>query len=131
MQFKDITLSLSLVDASWLAANIQREVRKVEREHPELAAPTILDLLNLGVGDQVRVRDDQGNEADYTVKAAPWKLGHGKWVIGLAGISGGYSLDRVVRILNVEKPRCKKCGWPLAKEKHEGCTPNNCSMRER
>lgn len=32
VRFSDITLSLSLLDASWLAENIQREIRKVERE---------------------------------------------------------------------------------------------------
>ena len=50
----------------------------------------------LNVGDVVIVRDDAGVEAEYSVKHQPWQLGHGAWVIGLAGISGGYSLDRVV-----------------------------------
>lgn len=53
---------------------------------------------DLKPGDRVRVRDDAGNEADYHVKAAPWQLGHGEWVIGLRGISGGYALSRVVGV---------------------------------
>lgn len=50
-------------------------------------------------GDTVLVTDDSGNQAEFLVRHAPWQLGHGAWVIGLAGISGGYSLDRVERLV--------------------------------
>lgn len=95
VSFKRIALSMSLVEASELAANIQKEIRQVEQEHPELT---------LQVGDVVLVRDDEGNEAEYTVRAVPWQLGHGAWVIGLAGISGGYSIDRIIGIVSKVKP---------------------------
>jgi ABC-type cobalamin transport system permease subunit len=48
-------------------------------------------------GDIVAVRNDAGRAVVYAVKYAPWQLGDGTWVIGLKSISGGYSLDRVVR----------------------------------
>jgi hypothetical protein len=89
--FGRITLALSLVEASWLASNIQREIRAVEM--------TDYHRGQLKPGDRVIVRDDNGIEADYLVQSEPWQLGHGEWVIKLAGISGGYSLDRVVRFL--------------------------------
>lgn len=54
----------------------------------------------LKVGDRVRVRGDDGTEFDYTVKAAPWQLGHGEWVVGLRGITGEYLLSRVVGLAN-------------------------------
>jgi len=38
--FKDITLSMSLIEASWLAANIQMEIRKVEQLHPDMPGLT-------------------------------------------------------------------------------------------
>ena len=47
-------------------------------------------------GDEVIVRDDDGREGAWVVKYAPWQLGHGDWVIGLQGKSGGYDLERVV-----------------------------------
>jgi len=59
------------------------------------------DLINLKPGDTVVVRDDDGIDTVREVKYAPWQLGHGKWVIGLQGISGGYSLDRVVKIVKL------------------------------
>lgn len=36
IKFAEITLSLSLTEASWLAANIQKEIRKVEAEYPKV-----------------------------------------------------------------------------------------------
>lgn len=57
------------------------------------------ELLSLKPGDRVRVRRDDGTEVNYTVKYEPWRLGHGTWVIGLKGISGGYDLSRVVEVL--------------------------------
>lgn len=105
--FSDITLSMSLNDASWLAANIQREIRKVEAEHPDLSGVSYESLLALTKDSVVVVRDDAGNEAEYVVKQEPWRLGHGQWVIGLKGIAGGYSLDRVMRIIRLaEKNTC-------------------------
>jgi len=101
VKFSNVTLSLSLVEASWLAANIQREIRKVEQENPELCLPTGVQLQDLNCGDVVLVRDDQGNEAEYEVGSKPWQLGHGAWVVKLKGISGVYSLDRVVKIVRL------------------------------
>lgn len=92
-----VTLCLSLVEASWLAANLGREIRKIESDHPELAS---FDPMGLKRGDMVRVRDDHGIEADYKVKHEPWELGNGTWVIGLAGISGGYALSRVIGVIS-------------------------------
>lgn len=60
---------------------------------------THLERLGITDGDRVFVEDDGGATAEYVVRLAPWKLGHGKWVIGLVGISGGYSLDRVRRVV--------------------------------
>jgi hypothetical protein len=51
----------------------------------------------LHVGDAVIVQHDDGAERKHFVKYAPWQLGHGGWVVGLSGISGGYDLNRVVR----------------------------------
>lgn len=103
--FGESTLSLSLIDASWLAENIHREIRKVENEHPELCGLSDAMRSNLKIGDVVKVRDDAGNEADYVVYYKPWLLDSGKAVIGLKGITGGYSLDRVVKIVRfAEEP---------------------------
>lgn len=99
VKFSDITLSLNLIEASWLAANIQREIRKVEQEHPEICFLDDGGRASLRRGDIVTVRDDAGLEADYEVREPPWVLGNGKAVIGLKGISGGYSLDRVVKLV--------------------------------
>jgi len=49
----------------------------------------------LKVGELVSVRMDDGSLVVKRVKYEPWELGHGEWVIGLAGISGGYKLSRV------------------------------------
>lgn len=43
--------------------------------------------------------DDAGREADYEVSLVPWVLSSGHAVLGLKGISGGYLLDRVVKIV--------------------------------
>ena len=45
--------------------------------------------------DEVLVLLDSGEEKVFKVKHAPWQLGDGTWVVGLYGISGGYSLARV------------------------------------
>jgi hypothetical protein len=94
LKFADVTLSLSLLNAGWLAANIQREIRKIEQENPEIC---------LKIGDIVTVRDDAGHEANYEVKQAPWMLPSGKAVIGLKGISGCYSLDRVTKVVSTRR----------------------------
>lgn len=91
VQFADITLALSLNEASWLAANLGRMARSIEMSDA--------DRKRLKPGDRVLVTDDNGIDAEYIVKAAPWRLGHGAWVVGLTGISGGYSLDRVVHLI--------------------------------
>lgn len=96
--FADVTLALNPVEADWLATNIQREIRRVEYLEGRKQAVPLTDeqRQRLQIGDRVLVRGDDGTEADYVVKAAPWQLGHGAWVVGLAGISGGYLLERVV-----------------------------------
>lgn len=91
VEFADVTLALTLAQASWLAADLGRIMRSIEISDA--------DRQRLKPGDRVLVTDDKGREAEYLVKAAPWQLGHGAWVIGLAGISGGYSLARVVRLI--------------------------------
>lgn len=58
---------------------------------------------NLLVGSVVMVEHDDGQLHEHTVRTAPWQLGHGDWVVGLSGISGGYSLDRVVARLRERK----------------------------
>lgn len=46
--------------------------------------------------DWVEVVRDDGRTTHHRVKYAPWRLGHGEWVIGLEGIAGGFLLSRVV-----------------------------------
>ncbi len=53
------------------------------------------DRRALRPGDIVTVRLDDGSEAVRHVKYAPWRLGHGAWVVGFVGVSGGYDLGRV------------------------------------
>lgn len=65
---------------------------------------TQLIRLSLVEGDRVVVRDDCGSEAEHEVTRSPWQLGHGAWVVGLAGIAGGYALDRVVSLLPPRNP---------------------------
>lgn len=60
---------------------------------------TQLERLGITDGDRVIVEDDSGATAEYVVKSSPWQLGHGAWVIGLVGISGGYDLNRVRRVV--------------------------------
>lgn len=50
---------------------------------------------NFYIGQKVVVTNDFGKEEVRTVRLLPWQLGHGAWVIGLSGIAGGYSLERV------------------------------------
>lgn len=52
----------------------------------------------LRVGMAVRVRRDDGSIQETVVETEPWKLGHGGWVVGLAGISGGYDVMRVLPV---------------------------------
>lgn len=54
------------------------------------------DRKTLKLGDRVHVLMDDDQTQEFTVKYAPWQLGHGEWVIGLKGIVGGYLLSRVV-----------------------------------
>jgi hypothetical protein len=60
---------------------------------------TDAERLLLVPGDHVLVLDDFGVEKAWVVKYPPWQLGHGEWVIGIKGISGGYLLSRVIRKL--------------------------------
>ena len=83
----DDTIGWVVFLAGDLAANLGREIRAFEMSDDQRR--------KLQAGDVVIVTDDHGVDAEYKVKYAPWQLGHGEWVIGLAGISGGYKLDRV------------------------------------
>lgn len=47
------------------------------------------------VGMTVVVTLDDGTEKTTKTTSPPWQLGHGDWVIGLEGISGGYDITRV------------------------------------
>lgn len=47
------------------------------------------------IGQRVIVTRDDGTELVTTIKQLPWELGHGEWVVGCEGISGGYSTTRV------------------------------------
>lgn len=59
-------------------------------------------------GDRVLVRHDDGHVGQHVVKARPWQLGHGAWVVGLEGMVGGYSLERVIAFLGA-KPKADLC----------------------
>jgi hypothetical protein len=96
VQFADITLALTLARASWLAADLGRVMRSVEMSDA--------DRRRLKAGDRVLVTDDAGREGEYVVRCPPWQLGHGAWVVGLRGVSGGYALDRVVRLVEAAGP---------------------------
>jgi hypothetical protein len=78
---------------------------------PEKPPPTDEERRLLQCGDRVRVLRDSGEIEERLVKYAPWPSSapaltrHSKskevvWLIGLAGISGGYLLDRVVQIVS-------------------------------
>ena len=101
--FGDNTLFLSEVDASWLAGNIQREIREMYRRAIASATPlTVAQKRQLVPGERVVVRMDHGHPVGdevYEVKTSPWQLGHGAWVIGLKGISGGYDLSRIMGLI--------------------------------
>lgn len=106
VSFSDVVLALDPVEASWLSANVGRAIRDMDREEQAKSKPiTVAEKRTLKVGARVLVRDDGGYEAIYDVRTEPWQLGSGHWVIGLKGISGGYSLDRVIGVLptNVER----------------------------
>jgi hypothetical protein len=55
-------------------------------------------------GQWVEVLRDDGRTTHHRVKYAPWRLGHGEWVIGLDGVAGGYLLSRVLRL---DPPGCR------------------------
>lgn len=96
ISFADVSLILPITDASWLAKNIQRTIRRVTLTYNQRR--------NLKVGDKVLVTDDNGELTEYVVRQSPWQLGHGEWVVGLTGITGGYLLDRVVRLIQQAAP---------------------------
>jgi len=60
---------------------------------------TDLKKVSIKIGAKVRVTKDDGSVIESTVKYAPWQLGHGQWVIGIDGISGGYMLERVEEVI--------------------------------
>jgi len=49
-------------------------------------------------GMLVDVRLDDGSVQRTTIRHVPWQLGHGQWVVGLEGISGGYDVLRVTPV---------------------------------
>lgn len=107
--FADVRLYLSDVEASWLAENIQRTIRERHRQRIASATPLTHEMrMGLREGDEVVVRMDHGHPIGddiYRVRCKPWQLGHGAWVVGLDGISGGYALDRVVGIVSTVHSR--------------------------
>lgn len=74
-------------------------------------------------GDAVLVRHDDGHVAKHVVRARPWQLGHGAWVVGLEGVSGGYSLDRVIAFLGAAPvpEKCAVCRHRPAPENRSVC----------
>lgn len=95
--FGDISLALNTVQASWLAATLNQRVTAHHRRRISGAVPiTVEEKRNLQVNESVLVRLDDGHEDIFVVRAVPWKLNHGAWLIGLTGIVGGYDLSRVV-----------------------------------
>jgi len=57
---------------------------------------TQADIDLFEVGTEVVVTRDDGTREIRKVRIPPWQLGSGDWVVGLTGISGGYSLERCV-----------------------------------
>lgn len=55
--------------------------------------PTAAQLA-LVSGEDVDVRQDNGEILRMKTRSEPWQLGHGEWVILLDGRSGGYMLTR-------------------------------------
>lgn len=75
---------------------------------------------SLRAGDVVAVMMDDKSVVTRAVRAEPWELYGHSWILGLVGIAGGYSLDRVVSLVRknvVHKdtavPVCPKCGVNL------------------
>lgn len=109
IRFGEHSLQLTETEASWLAANIQSELRERQRRQIASATPlTVEQKRQLRTGDRVVVRLDgvypPGDDI-YEVRSEPWQLGHGAWVIGLKGISGGYDLSRVTGIISTVSSR--------------------------
>jgi hypothetical protein len=52
------------------------------------------------IGTIVEVVKDSGPTTFTVTTSKPWALGHGAWVVGLEGISGGYDCARVTPIAN-------------------------------
>jgi hypothetical protein len=52
------------------------------------------DPSGVRVGDLLDVTRDDGRVERRRVKYRPWQLGHGEWLVGVEGISGGYALAR-------------------------------------
>ena len=57
------------------------------------------EQLALRPGDVVEVTLDSGVRKRAQVSVAPWQLGHGGWVVCLAGRSGGFDLERVKKLM--------------------------------
>ncbi len=47
------------------------------------------------IGMPVIVTRDNGQEEHSRLTQLPWTLGHGGWVAGVEGISGGYDAARI------------------------------------
>lgn len=62
--------------------------RRIERSE---AAANLLT----SVGMTVQVWKDDGTRVETVTTSAPWRLGHGQWVVKLEGFSGGYACERV------------------------------------
>lgn len=58
-------------------------------------------------GNTVQVTFDDGHTELRIVKYEPWRLENGEWLVGIEGITGGYSLSRCEpgRIVPAQKNR--------------------------
>lgn len=56
---------------------------------------SVFDVTKLTEGSSVFVLDDLGKLWSTKTRSAPWKLGHGTWVVLLEGRTGGYDVGRI------------------------------------
>jgi len=47
------------------------------------------------IGMDVWREDDDGHMIPTKTRSLPWQLGHGRWVVAVEGIAGGYDLLRI------------------------------------
>lgn len=105
----------------WAGAweRMQREAAKFRRWLREWCQTELQRMharyaLGFKVGDPVIVVRDDGRREETTIACRPWQLGHGAWVVGLTGITGGFALGRVLRPADAPRAgdQCAGCGLP-------------------